>query len=179
MDACLNLWTDGAMLCIFDPFLFEGTRPAEAWPHHRNPAVREGKFVMVGLQGDCRFRLRMTDAGLTDRERELLNDTVGMLGLEIHSGRVYASGMDLPGEAATVYTDHGAGGFVELAPGKYHVTIHELDLQRVADVEKTSLPDFVAVVSQRSGAFVEIDSELCFSGGLAVQKLLKELGVSG
>lgn len=55
MDVSLNLWTDGAMLCIFDPFLFEETKPAEVWPFHRNPAVRDGKFVLVGLQGDCGF----------------------------------------------------------------------------------------------------------------------------
>lgn len=178
MDVCLNLWTDSAMLSLFDPYLFEGTKPAEVWPHHRNPAVREGKLVLVGLQGDCRFRLRMTDGNLTDRERDLVNDTVGPLGLEVSSGRVYASGMDLPGEAASVYANHGAGGFVELAPGSYNITVHELDLQHVAEAERASLPDFVALVSQRTGAFAGVDNELCFSGGLAIKKLLKELGAS-
>jgi hypothetical protein len=167
------------MLSIFDSVVFEGTKPAfGAWPHHRNPAVRDGKFVLVALQGDCRFRLRVTDGGLTDREKELVNDTAGPLGLEVASGRVYASGMDLPGEATSVYADHGAGGFIELPSGKYNVTIHELDLQGAADSERKNLPDFVAVISQRSGEFAGIDGELGFSGGLAIKKLLKELGAA-
>jgi len=176
MDESLNLWTDVAMLCIFDPAVFEGTKPANAYPPHRNPAVRDGKFVLVGLQGDCCFRLRLTDSGLTDRERELLNDTVGPLGLQVGSGQVYASGMDLPGEETAIYDDHGAGGFIELAPGEYNVTIHELDLQGVTDSEKSKMPDFVAVVSQRTAPFTSVNGELCFSGGLAVKKLLKKLG---
>lgn len=120
--------------------------------------------------------LRLTDAGLTKRENDLVNDTVGPLGLEVGSGRIYVSGMDLPGEPTDVYAKHGAGGFVELACGQYNVLIYELNLRDVAESERTKLPDFVALLCQRSGAFSGISGELCFSGGVAVQKLLKELG---
>ena len=179
MNHTLNLWTDGAMLALFDPTVFQGKRQEWTWPLHDDPRVHGGEFAVVSLQGDGTFRLRVTIEGLDSREVPLLNDSVGPLGLVVRSGRVYASGMDLPGEMVETYAKQGAGAFFELPHGSYDVVVHELDLASVDEHERASLPDYVAVIQPRERPFPGIRVEPHFSGGKAVERLLRELRGEG
>ncbi|VTR91477.1 unnamed protein product [Gemmata massiliana] len=171
MDVSLSLWSDAASLCIFDPALFEGMKPADAWPYHTNPGIRDGLFAIVGLQGGGGYILRLTSGDLTPAERELLNDTVGPLGVAVHSGQVYASGMDWPGEQAVHYHQCGAGMFVSVVAGDYDVLVHEL---RSTAAER-GLPDYVAVFRQRTGSFPGVVEEPRFIGGREIEELIQRL----
>jgi len=171
MNISLNLWSDAASLCFFDPTLCEGEKSAEMSPSHRNSAVREGLFSIVSLQGDGQYLLRLTDTDLTLSEREAVNDVVGPIGVAVRSGRLYVSGMDLPGEPEATYRQHGAGAFVEIPGGDYDVHVYEM---RSAAVEH-GLPDYVAIIRLRNGPFACVTSETRFCGGRDHEDLMKEL----
>lgn len=175
MNRTLNLWTDVALLTLFDPSFFAGQIQNWPWPLHKDSRVQAGEFAVVSLPGDCTYRLRVTTTELEARERALLNDSVGPLGLVVQSGRVYASGMDMPGEPVETYANHGAGAFFELPAGTYDVVVHELDLESAVAHERASLPDYVAVIRPREREFVGFPAEPRFSGGKAFERQLDEL----
>lgn len=175
MNQTLDLWTDGAMLALFDPKPFEGQEQKFPFPLSNDPRVRSGDFAVVGLQADGTFSLRVTSSEPDVREIALLNDSVGPLGLVVRSGRVYASGMDLPGEPMKTYARHGAGVFFNLAPGEYDVVVHEIDLASAAEAEQETLPNYVAVIRQRETPFAGVQAEPRFSGGKALERLLRNL----
>jgi hypothetical protein len=131
--------------------------------------VQSGEFVAVQLQDDGTFRLRVTSEGLDAREEALLNDRVGPLGLVVRSGKVYASGMDLPCEPFKTYAKRSAGAFFDLPPGEYDVVVHELDLASIAEEERAALPDFVAVIWQREAPFPGLRADPHFTGSKALE----------
>lgn len=174
MNRTLDLWTDGASLALFDPALFEGQPQNWPFPLHDDARVQSGEFVAVQLQDDGTFRLRVTSEGLDAREEALLNDSVGPLGLVVRSGKVYASGMDLPCEPFKTYARRGAGAFFDLLPGEYDVVVHELDLASIAEEERAALPDYVAVIWQREAPFPGLRADPHFMGGKALERHLRK-----
>lgn len=179
MDVIIDLWTDIASLAIFDTTQ-AGPSDSHYPTFHENRDVQEGRYALVGLQGDQTFRVRITDGPLTAGEREWINDTLGPLGLVICSGQAYVSGMDLPGEPPEIYEKHGAGSFVSLASGEYNLFVHEMDLVSVSEAQAEELPDYVIELHPRREPFPGVSKEPRFTGGRHMERFLEELsGNSG
>lgn len=173
LDTTLDLWSDGAMLCLFDPAGFEPRPATHAGRFEDDQDLREGRYGRVLLQGDGTYRVRLTEGDLTEQERELLNDEVGPLGLVVQSGEIYVSGMDVPGEPMETYADHGAGQCVPLPPGEYDLIVHELDLDRA--VTDSELTEYVITLRPRTEPFPILREEPQFSGGQLIEQLLADL----
>lgn len=181
MNVSINLWTDSALLIIFDAAEFESSiaEPDTFFTFEENKDVQDGRYAFVILQGDQTFQLRITDDQLTAREREHLNETLGPLGLVISSGRAYVSGMDTPGEPPDDYARHGAGGFISLEPGEYNLFVHEMDLISLPEVELEGFPSYVMEIHPRREPFHGVSKEPRFFGGRHMERFLEELEGNG
>ncbi len=159
IDETLNLWSDGASLYLFDPAACADVDPDELqFPYHLNPAVRDGTAVMVHLPDDGTFRVRVTGGEPATTEAELIQDSVENLGLRVRSGRVYASGMDMPGTDADTLAEHGAGSFVGVDAGVYNVAVHLLRTTDLPQDRRPTVPDYLVVLSFRDTAFAAVES---------------------
>ncbi len=181
MNVSINLWTDIALLIIFDAAEFEssGAEPDTFFTFEENKDVQDGRYAFVDLGGDQTFRLRITDDQLTVREREHINETLGPLGLIVSSGQAYVSGMDTPGEPPDDYARHGAGGFVSIAPGEYNLFVHEMDSIPLSKEDHEELPDYVMELHPRREPFQGVSKEPRFTGGRDFERLMEELEGNG
>ncbi len=178
IDETLDLWSDGASLCLFDPAACADLDPDKLrFPYHLNPTVRDGTAVMVHLPGDGTFRVRITGGEPTTTEAELIHDSVGDLGLRVRSGRVYASGMDMPGTDADTLAEHGAGCFVDVDvdAGVYNVAVHLLRTTDLPGDRQPTVPDYLVVLSPLDAVFAAVESAPRLSDGNDVAQIIARL----
>jgi len=166
MNIIIDFQTDSGMLMLYDPLLVKNEKEFNFNWHDYQP-VKVGRVSIIGLQSDGVYRLRLTDGELTISEKEIINDELVELGVEILSGQLYITGRGLPGQPYDGFEVH------DVEPGLYNLTLYELDR---TNPQHRDMPDFVAIIKPRTSPFKVSQEQPSFTGGLAMDKFLAENG---
>ncbi len=127
MNEHAEVWTDTATIAVFDPTECRRRElSCGRYPHYTSEVVRNGVAAVLDVSSDGIYKVRITDESLTAEEQALVHDEIHVLGLEVTSGRIYISGMDLPGDAEELLNEHGAGRFLNCPNGAFQLRIVSL-----------------------------------------------------
>ncbi|MEZ6189139.1 MAG: DUF6386 family protein [Planctomycetota bacterium] len=126
--------TDLAAVAVFDPeVLAHRVRDRADWwrigPLAELPELRNGQITIVQTGKEGPFRLVAREGEPTDAELELITGEVGGLGVEVRSGQLFVGASErLPGDGRGERLSYipDTGVLLDLAPGRYSLTIHAL-----------------------------------------------------
>jgi hypothetical protein len=158
--------TDLATLVAFDPAVLKHrVRGKGDW--WRVEAITEldevasGAVAILPVGGEGTYRVALREGALAADEQPRARGSIEGLGVHVPSGQLFVGAAErLPGDGRDRPSDvPGTGAIVELAPGRYALTVHALewrDDRAFFDEDNEPLPtapaDFVLVVTPATDA---------------------------
>lgn len=164
-----NFATDTATFAVFDPKTLSHRvdEDHDWWIDDLSQVaeVQDGRIGLVSLGHDGIFKVRVTTGKLNALERGYARDVV-TLGAQVSSKQLFLGrGEDLPSGGTLISTDTSQelqGQFIELANGRYDVTIYGIDVSLADDDGKDAenkLADIVVVLKKGQDEFAPVSEE--------------------
>lgn len=126
----LEVLTNTAAIVVFDPAaLAERAGDRDDWfaiAKNQRGEMKRGRMVLVPMEMDGRYHVRITSGDLVDAERQLLVGSDESCWLEITEGRICcAAAENLPG--ASLADRIQADQIIPAPPGRYRVALYGLE----------------------------------------------------